>query len=118
MATESHTQPVDQTQLPGGRVTVRQVLHVTAQHYGVTVPELLTRSRRRSAVRRRQLAAFAARRLTRRSWHYLASRMGGWHHTTILHSVRVVGGRLDAGDATTVAAVGAITAQVEGGASD
>jgi chromosomal replication initiation ATPase DnaA len=101
---------------PAGRITIRRVLAVTARYHGVTVPELLTRGRKRRLVRRRQVAAYVARRTSGRGMTYIAGRMGGWHHTTILHSVRVVKSRLDAGDATTVAAVNAIVAQVEGGA--
>jgi chromosomal replication initiator protein len=100
------------------RITVRRVLEATAAHHGTTVPEILDRTRKHPTVRRRQLAAYLARRLTKRSLPYIADRMGGWDHTTILHSVRSVKARLDAGDAKTVRAVNAIVAQVEGGAHD
>jgi chromosomal replication initiator protein len=122
MADQSHNttivtpQSAVSTALPA-RITVRRVLDATARHYGVTVPELLTRSRKRRSVRRRQAAAYVARKTAGRSLHFIADRMGGWDHTTILHSVRSVESRLAAGDVKTAAAVDAITAQVEGGAN-
>ncbi len=120
MAAESHTQTFDQTQtLPvaPGRVTVHRALQATAWHYRTTVPAILTRTRKHPTVRQRQVAMYVARRLSGRSLPFIASRMGGWDHTTILHHVRAVEARLDAGDAKTVAAVNAIVAQVTGGAA-
>ncbi len=114
MATSSHTQIFDQTQQTR-RITVRRVLEATAEHYGTTVPEILARTRKQPVVRRRQMAMYVAKKLTGRSLPFIARHMGGWDHTTVLHAVRAVEGRLARPKA--VAAVEAIVAQVTGGAN-
>jgi chromosomal replication initiator protein len=103
-----------------GRIKVSRVLEVTARYFGTTVPEMLARDRKRRAVRRRQLAAYVAREVSYRSLPFIADCMGGWDHTTILHHVRAVKSRLDAGDSDTIAAVNQIIAQLQvtGGAHD
>jgi chromosomal replication initiator protein len=101
-----------------GRITVRRVLDATAAHYRTTVADMLARTRKHPTVRRRQVAAYVARKMTGRSLPFIAAKFGGWDHTTILHHVRTVQARLDAGNAKTAAAVDAIVAQIKGGAND
>jgi chromosomal replication initiation ATPase DnaA len=91
-----------------GRIFVRGVIRVTADHFGTTVPELLSRRRWQPLCRRRQVAMYVAREMTGRSFPFIGSKIGARHHTTILHGVRTVKGLLAAGDAEMVAAVEAI----------
>jgi chromosomal replication initiator protein len=117
MAADSPTQTIDQTQRTPGRITVRRVLDVTAEHFGLTVEHLAVRRRHHKLVHRRQVAMYVARKVTGRSLPFIAEKLGGFDHTTILHGVRTVQARIDAGDAKTISAVNAIVAQVTGGAN-
>jgi Bacterial dnaA protein helix-turn-helix len=99
-----------------GRISVRRVLDATAEHFGLTVEALLSDTRKHPLVRRRQIAMFLACRLTGRSLPFVGRVMGGFDHTTILHGKRAIEALLDAGDAATMEAVNAITAQLTGGA--
>jgi chromosomal replication initiation ATPase DnaA len=90
------------------RILVRRVIKVTASHFGMTVENLLAKRRTQPLCQRRQIAMYVARELTGGSLPFIADRMGFQDHTTVLHGVRLVKARLDAGDAATVAAVAAI----------
>jgi chromosomal replication initiator protein len=100
-----------------GRISVRRVLEATASHFGTTVDALTSPSRTQPLTRRRQVAMFAARRVTGRSLPFIARHIGRKDHSTILHGVRTVQARLDAGDRETVAAVDQIVEQLTGGAN-
>jgi Bacterial dnaA protein helix-turn-helix len=101
-----------------GRIAVRRVLEVTADHFGTTVPDLLSGSRKQLLCRRRQVAMFVARRVTGRSLPFIGFHMGR-DHTTILHGVRAVRARIQAGDGEVIGAVHQIIErlQIGGGAS-
>jgi chromosomal replication initiator protein len=100
-----------------GRISVRRVLEATAAHFGTTVEALRSPARTQPLSRRRQVAMHVARKVTGRSLPFIARHIGRKDHSTILHGVRRVKTRIDAGDGETVAAVNAIVAQVTGGAN-
>jgi chromosomal replication initiator protein len=100
-----------------GRITVRLVLETTAEHFGTTVEALVSDSRKQPLCHRRQIAMYVAHRLTGRSLPFIADKIGGRDHTTILHGIRAVKTLLDAGDAETVAAVNVIIEKLTGGAA-
>jgi chromosomal replication initiator protein len=102
-------------QLPGapGRIKIHRVLKVTAKHYGTTPDELVSARMTRPLVHFRQVAMYVARKLTGRSMPVIAYYMGNRDHTTILHGVRAVKGRLDAGDVATTVAVQRITERLQ-----
>jgi Bacterial dnaA protein helix-turn-helix len=103
-------------QVAPGRITVRRVLETTAAHFPISVRELGSQEKRQPLARRRQVAYYAARRIAGRSLPHIARHIGGRDHSTILHGVRRVAARIDAGDVETAAAVKAITAKLTGGA--
>jgi chromosomal replication initiator protein len=100
-----------------GRISVRQVLEVTAAHFGTTAEALTADTRKWPIVRRRQMAMYVARRLTGRSLPFIARNMGRKDHSTVLHAVRGVQALIDAGDTDAIAAVNAIVEAVTGGAA-
>jgi chromosomal replication initiator protein len=68
------------------RVTVHMVQKVVARHYGMTVQQLLERTRRRSTARPRQVAMYMACSLTQASLPDIGQRFGGFDHTTIMYA--------------------------------
>jgi hypothetical protein len=109
----------DNMALVPGRITVRHVVEVAAQHFKTTAEALQSHCRAQPITRQRQVAAFVARQTTARSLPFIGKKMGGRDHSTILHAVRTVQARIDAGDADTIAAVDAIVARIQttGGAN-
>jgi chromosomal replication initiator protein len=59
-----------------GRITVRRVLDVTAEHFGTTVDTLLSERRTQSLSRPRQIVMFVARKVTGRSLPFIGRSMG------------------------------------------
>jgi Bacterial dnaA protein helix-turn-helix len=103
-----------------GRISVRRVLEVTADHFATSVSDLVSGCRKQPLCRHRQVAMFVARRVTGRSLPFIAHNMGGRDHTTILHGVRAIKGLLDAGDGEIIGAVHQIIERlrIAGGAHD
>lgn len=62
------------------------ILTATAEKYGFTVQELISRSRRRPLVTARQVAMYLFRELTHLSYPETAKVFGGRDHTTVIHA--------------------------------
>jgi chromosomal replication initiator protein len=74
------------TQAADRRITVQSVQKVVARYYGMTVQQLLERTRRHSVARPRQVAMFLATRMTHASLPDIGQRFGGFDHTTIMYA--------------------------------
>jgi chromosomal replication initiator protein len=96
-----------------GRILVQIALGLTAEYDGTTADELLAKRRTQPLARRRQVAMYVACKVTGRGTPFIGRRIGNRDHTTILHGVRAVNALLDAGDAETIADVGAIKARLQ-----
>lgn len=59
-----------------------------AEHYGLTLTELLGPKRVRAVARPRQVAMYLAKTLTERSLPEIGRSFGGRDHTTVMHGVR------------------------------
>lgn len=69
------------------RITARQILETSAEHFGFTVDELTSPSRRRPLVMARQISMYLFRELTEYSYPAIAREFGGRDHTTVIHAV-------------------------------
>jgi chromosomal replication initiator protein len=68
------------------RITVQLVQKVVARHYGMTLQQLLERTRRHTVARPRQIAMFLACRMTHASLPDIGARFGGFDHTTVMYA--------------------------------
>jgi len=68
------------------RITAQQILDTTAEHFGFTVEELQSPSRRRPLVIARQISMYLFRNLTDFSFPAIAKEFGGRDHTTVIHA--------------------------------
>ena len=59
-----------------------------AEHYGLSLAELVGPRRARAVARPRQVAMYLAKTLTERSLPEIGRRFGGRDHTTVIHGVR------------------------------
>jgi chromosomal replication initiator protein len=66
------------------RVTIQLVQKVVAAHYGMSVEELLSRTRQQNIARPRQIAMFLALKLAKRSLPFTGDKFGGFDHTTVM----------------------------------
>ncbi len=75
---------------PSRRTTVDAVKRYVSEKYNLQVGDLESRSRKREVVRPRQIAMYAARKLTEQSFPQIARRFGPRDHSTVLHGVYVI----------------------------
>ena len=68
------------------RITAQQILETTADHFGFTIDELCSASRRRPLVIARQIGMYLFRTLTDFSYPAIAREFGGRDHTTVIHA--------------------------------
>lgn len=68
------------------RVTVQLVQKVVARHFGMTVQQLLERTRRHAVARPRQVAMYVCCKMTSASLPDIGQRFGGYDHTTVMYA--------------------------------
>ena len=68
------------------RITVQLVQKVVARQHGMSVQQLLERTRRQSIARPRQIAMYLAAKMTHASLPDIGQRFGGFDHTTIMYA--------------------------------
>jgi len=69
---------------------VRTIQRAVCEHYGVSLPDLLSSRRTRALVLARQVAVWLCRRLTTHSLPAIGHHFGHSDHTTMLHAARRV----------------------------
>ena len=72
------------------RVTIEQIKAAVAKHHGMSVAELLRKTREKQVALPRQQAQYLSTRLTTLSLPRIAQLFGGYDHTTVLHARRTI----------------------------
>lgn len=72
------------------RITAKQILDMSATHFGFAVEELCGPSRRRPLVIARQIAMYLFRELTDYSYPAIGREFGDRDHTTVIHAVEKI----------------------------
>ena len=72
----------------GRRLDMDEIQARVAEHYGLSMTELLGPKRARAVARPRQVAMYLAKALTERSLPEIGRSFGGRDHTTVIHGVR------------------------------
>lgn len=93
---------------PEAAITVRRIIHETAEYFGFTYAHLVGERRSAPIVRARQVAMYIAHGVVLNSTYPMIGRAFRRDHTTILHGVRRIKVLLGAGRGDIVMAVGAI----------
>lgn len=72
------------------QVSIDEIQRVVAEHYRVTVSDMLSKGRSRTVVRPRHVAIYLAKELTNYSLPEIGKAFGGRDHTTVLHAYRKI----------------------------
>ena len=72
-------------------MTVEQIQHVVADHFGIPEEAMKVRKRTSSIAFPRQVAMFLCRELTNLSLSEVGNRFGGRDHTTVMHACEKIG---------------------------
>lgn len=67
-------------------ISVAQVQEAVAQHFNLTIPEMVAARRTRDVMLPRQLAMYLSRELVKASFPEIAKRFGGKDHSTVIHA--------------------------------
>jgi chromosomal replication initiator protein len=73
---------------PEKSVPVETIKKRVAQHYDISMDDLISSRRHISVARPRQIAMYFCKKFTKRSFPDIAARMGGRDHTTVMHAVK------------------------------
>ncbi|MBY0260696.1 MAG: chromosomal replication initiator protein DnaA, partial [Phycisphaerales bacterium] len=84
------------------------------EFYNVKITDLQSKRRIRSIVLPRQICMYFARKHTRFSLEEIGGYFGGRDHTTVMHAVRSIEGRIET-DADVARAVAVLESQVKSG---
>lgn len=72
------------------RIRVNTIVRTVADHYGITLTDILSERRTANVVKPRQIAMWLAKTLTGHGYPFIGTRMGGRDHTTVLHAFRKI----------------------------
>jgi chromosomal replication initiator protein len=75
---------------PPRPLQVGAILESISKHFGVRLPDLISRKRSRSISHPRQIGMYLARKLTPLSLEEIGVHFGGRDHSTVLHAERVI----------------------------
>lgn len=98
------------------RLKTANIQRVVAEHFSVTVADILSPRRTANIVRPRQIAMYLTKMLTLRSLPEIGRRFGGRDHSTIHHAVQKIGGQVER-DPETAALIETLTIKLKGRAS-
>ncbi|HEV3402542.1 MAG TPA: helix-turn-helix domain-containing protein, partial [Acidimicrobiales bacterium] len=72
------------------QLTPRTILETTAEMFGMTVDDLIGKSRSRPLVNARQICMYVFRQMTDFSYPAIGREFGGRDHTTVIHAVEKI----------------------------
>jgi hypothetical protein len=92
-----NAQPIEDEEAPVAAKCPRvcDIQKVVADHYGVTLFDLISARRFADITKPRQIAMYLAKVLTLRSLPDIGRRFGDRDHTTVLHAVRKIGAMVE-----------------------
>ncbi|PQO36607.1 DnaA ATPase domain-containing protein [Blastopirellula marina] len=76
------------------KISLRSIANLTAKYFRVKVADMKGSSRRQSIVQARSVAMLLARQLTEESLKAVGKHFGGRDHTTVMHAVSSIEGKL------------------------
>ncbi len=71
-------------------LSIKQIQQLVGEHFNLTVPELIARTRKREVVHARQVAMYLCRELLKSSYPSIARAFGGKDHSTVIHACEKV----------------------------
>ena len=72
-------------------ITPQLIIEVVAEHYGISVDQMISKNRSASIVRPRQIAMFLCRQMVDTPLEAIGTLLGGRDHSTIVHGTKKIG---------------------------
>lgn len=83
-------------------ITIDYILETVADHFGITVKDILSNKRSNSIAYPRHICMYLCRHLTGGPLAEIGNKLGNRHHSTVLHSVELIEEKINKNDAETV----------------
>ena len=72
-------------------VTPQLVVEVVAEHFGITMNQITSKSRSNDVAKPRQIAMYLCKNMTDASLETIGKAVGGRDHSTVVHGIKKVG---------------------------
>ncbi len=71
-------------------ITPQLIIDVVCEHYGITLNQIVSKSRSSDIAKPRQIAMYLCKNMTNSSQDYIGSLLGGRDHSTIIHGINKI----------------------------
>ena len=71
-------------------VTAQLILEVVSEHFGITVDQIMSKSRSNDVAKPRQIAMYLCKQLTELTHDSIGQLLGGRDHSTVIHGIKKV----------------------------
>ena len=72
-------------------MTPQLVVEVVAEHFGITMDQITSKSRSNDVAKPRQIAMYLCKNMTDASLETIGKAVGGRDHSTVVHGIKKVG---------------------------
>ena len=83
-------------------ITIDYILETVADHFGITVKDILSNKRSSNIAYPRHICMYICRELTTSPLAEIGNKLGNRHHSTVLHSVEIIENKIAENDAETI----------------
>lgn len=83
-------------------ITIDYILETVADHFGITVKDILSNKRSSNIAYPRHICMFICRELTNSPLAEIGNKLGNRHHSTVLHSIEFIENKIHVNDAETI----------------
>lgn len=94
------------------QITVDYILETVADHFNITVKDILSSKRNSTIVYPRHICMYLCRKLTNSTYEEIGSKIGNRHHSTILHGEEIINTKLEDGDNETIKTIDVLNKKI------
>lgn len=95
------------------QITVDYIVEMVADHFGIKIKDLLSEKRTKTIAYPRQICMYLCRNLTNSTSQEIATKLGGRHHSTVLHGVDAITKKLESKDEETMQIVDLLIKKID-----
>ena len=94
-------------------ITIDYILEMVADHFGITVKDILSNKRSNNIVYPRHICMYICRELTTSPLAEIGNKLGNRHHSTVLHSIEFIEKKIAENDAETITNVDVLKKKID-----
>lgn len=94
-------------------ITIDYILETVADHFGITVKDILSSKRNNTIAYPRHICMFICRELTASPLAEIGNKLGNRHHSTVLHSIELIEKKIESNDTETIKHVDVLKKKID-----